>query len=90
MLWKIPFDDEDSIAQQLFTPLQMKSFSNDVACSRDKFIARVVSTSFIALMDEEKRNREIIQPILTICDTHNLPDEFAYPYISYVYSCRAK
>lgn len=81
--WKLHFDK--STIKELFPTLEFKKFPNYVACTREKLIARILSTSFIAIMDKEKRDNEVVNPVLEICDNHNLPEDFEYPYESIIY-----
>jgi SAM-dependent methyltransferase len=78
--WRAAFE-----TTALFTPLEEREFSHEVASDASTIRDRVASISFIAALPSGEREA-VLDRIDAI--TRRLPARFAYPYRTYVLTCR--
>ena len=71
--WKKIFETEE--AKQLYTlPLQARQFTNDYPVKREQIWSRILSKSYIAVLEQEERDKlhDLIESTL---DQFDLPSE---------------
>jgi SAM-dependent methyltransferase len=70
-----------------FTPLQKKALKHEQELDADRLVDRVVSTSYIAAMDDAER-QTILDGVRALIS--DFPPRFHLPYVSHVYWCRRR
>jgi SAM-dependent methyltransferase len=85
--WREAFERSD-----LFGPLELRSFRNDVRMTPDAIVERVMSVSFIAALPDVgcRGVRETVRHLLDHHPDLAGRDEIVFPYRTDVYVCRRR
>ncbi|MGH2829879.1 MAG: methyltransferase domain-containing protein, partial [Actinomycetota bacterium] len=83
--WRKPF-----LSTASFTPLERADFRHEQPTSHEGVVERVLSVSFIAALDAAERERVTneVRAMLRADPLTKDRDEFLFPYITQVYTCR--